>query len=276
MQLTELETEFLYLYGMIPLEELQTSEIPIISGIDHHPTAFKIFQNIVAIITPVHPHHYCQQQLDQQLKNVEWLTEKAFHHHQYLTDLFHHFTILPMSFCTIYRNEKNLEKLLSDHYGLFLDKLAALKNKEEWNLKLFVRKEEAISHILNHNAAVLDLKTNLAAMTKGKQFLMKKKLEQLITSELEKEQAWWWQDILHRLKTVAAEVNLRKNLEKEITARKDDMFINCDFLINKKQVANFSNSIKEMSSFYASKGCLFQLTGPWPPYHFSSIAREPK
>ena len=42
-----------------------------------------------------------------------------------------------MSLCTIFQNENNLESLLNDQYDVLLQKLTILKDKQEWNLKLF-------------------------------------------------------------------------------------------------------------------------------------------
>ncbi len=94
-----------------------------------------------------------------------------------------------MSLCTIFQNESNLESLLNDQYDVLLQKLTTIKNKQEWNLKLFCNTEKALSYVLRHNTAVIDLRGKLASMPKGKQFLMKKKLEHLITSEFEEEQS---------------------------------------------------------------------------------------
>ncbi len=83
---TEVETDFLYMYGVILTEELQKSEVPSIMGIDQNPVTVKIFENLAAIITPVNAQDFSQQQIDLQLKDAEWLKEKAFHHHQCITE----------------------------------------------------------------------------------------------------------------------------------------------------------------------------------------------
>ena len=51
MSHTEVETDFLYMYGVILAEELEKSEVPSIIGIDQNPAIVKIFKNLAAIIT---------------------------------------------------------------------------------------------------------------------------------------------------------------------------------------------------------------------------------
>lgn len=270
----DVDTEFLYMYGVIPAEELQTLEVPSIMGIDQNPATVKTFKEIAVITTQVSAQDFSQQQIDLQLKDAEWLKEKAFHHHECITAIYKNFTILPMSFCTIFQNEGNLESLLTDQYDAFRQKLSVLKGKQEWNLKLFRNTETALSYVLRHNTAVVDLSEKLTSMPKGKQFLMKKKLEQLIVSELEEEQSRWWVDINKHLKSLVAETNLRRNWGKEVTERNDEMIVNCDFLIDEDKTEQFLNKMEEIEKLFETMGCTFHVTGPWPPYHFSKMAME--
>jgi hypothetical protein len=274
MSHTRVNTDFLYMYGVILAEELQTSGIPSIVGIDQKNITTIIYKDIAAVLTPVNAQYFSQEQIDLQLKDAEWLKEKAFHHHEVISAIHQHFTVLPMSFCTIFQNESNLESLLVDQYDVIVQKLLSLKDKQEWNLKVFCNNEKAFSFVLEHNEAVLDLRVKLASMPKGKQFLMKKKLDQLITSELEVEQSKWWIEIKQHLTNVVSEINLRRNWGKEVTERKDEMFVNCDFLIKQSASELFVKKVIEIEKLFEPIGCTFQVTGPWPPYHFSKMTKD--
>jgi hypothetical protein len=266
---TSVETDFLYLYGVVLFEELQTTEVPAIIGIDQKQATVLNFKELAAVITPVNPLYFSQQYIDLQLKDPDWLKEKAFHHHECITAIHSQFTILPMSFCTIFQKEDNLRSLLNEQYDVILEKLYRLKEKQEWNLKIYCNPEQAFSYVVTHNPTVLELRENIATMPKGKQFIMKKKLNQLITDEVEKVQSQWWAQIEQPLKTIFEEAKLRKNWGREITERKDEMIVNCDLLINKKKSEQFLNKIHDLEKEFAEAGCTFQVSGPWPPYHFS-------
>jgi Gas vesicle synthesis protein GvpL/GvpF len=266
---TSVETDFIYLYGVIPKEELQKSAVPSIVGIDQKKASIIPYKELAAVITPVNPLNFSQQRIDLQLKDPDWLKEKAFHHHECISAIHSHFTILPMSFCTIFQKEDNLKSLLKEQYGVILKKLDRLKEKQEWNLKIYCNSEQAFSYVVNHNPTVLQLRENIATMPKGKQFIMKKKLNQLISDEVEKEQSQWWQQVEQQLMSFFEEAKLRKNWGKEITERKDEMIVNCDFLLNKHKTELFLNKIHEVEQEFAEAGCTFQVSGPWPPYHFS-------
>jgi len=274
MSHTKVNTDFLYLYGVILTEELRASGIPNILGIDEKVVTTKIYKDLAAVITPVNAQNFSQEQIDLQLKDPDWLKEKAFHHHEVISIIHQHFTVLPMSFCTIFQNECNLESLLADQYDVIYQKLLTLKDKLEWNLKVFCNNEKALSFVQQHNEAVLDLRAQLASMPKGKQFLMKKKLEHLISSQIEVEQSKWWSEIQQQLTSVVSEINLRQNWGKEVTERKDEMIVNCDLLIDQGISESFMNKITDIEKSFEPLGCTFQVTGPWPPYHFSRTTKE--
>jgi hypothetical protein len=271
---TPMVMDLLYLYGIIPATELQERDIPSLIGIDQMETSIIRFKELAAVITPVNSLTYSQQEIDLQLKDAEWLKQKAFHHHECISSLHEQFTIFPMPFCTIFKNKNNLKQLLNDQYGEIVEKLNTLKDKQEWNLKIYCNSEMSLSYVRNHNPVVTQLRESLAAMPKGKQFIMKKKLDQLITSELEKEQSKWWFEIEKHVKPYISGIKLRRNWGKEISERNDEMIINCNFLIDKNKADKFFKQIQEIEPRYHILGCSFQISGPWPPYHFSKKEKE--
>jgi len=266
---TAVENDYIYLYGVVLKEELQKSEVPSIVGIDQKKTSVIPYKELAAVITPVNPLNFSQQRIDLQLKNPDWLKEKAFHHHECISAINSKFTILPMSFCTIFQKEENLRSLLNEQYDVILEKLNRLKEKQEWNVKIYSNSEQAFSYVIKNNPSVLELRENINTMPKGKQFIMKKKLNQLICDEVEKEQSLRWQQVEQKLKSYFEGAKLRKNWGKEITERQDEMIVNCDFLIYKHKSELFLNKIQDLEREFAEAGCTFQVSGPWPPYHFS-------
>jgi hypothetical protein len=273
MPLTTKDTYYIYMYGVIIAEELNRSEIPSIKGIDQQSITFIKVKDIAAVITPVDPHRFSQPQIDLQLKDSEWLKEKAIHHHHLIAAFNETATVLPMPFCTIFHNEENLVRSLYEQHDALLEKLLAIRGKKEWNVKLYCLKEKALSYVLKNNSSVIELREKLPSMPKGKQFLMKKKLEQLISSEFELEQSRWWREVMEQLEPEVYEAILRQNWGKDLTERKDEMVANCDFLVDQCRTEQFLNKIEEIEQRFKPLGCTFHVTGPWPPYHFSKMTK---
>jgi len=263
--------DFLYLYAIILATELEEIEFPQLKGIDEKVASYVIHKDLAAIVTPVNSPDYSQAQIDLQLKNIDWLQEKAFHHHECISAIHKYFTVLPINFCTIFQNKQNLESLLTEQYDELLKKLTFLKDKQEWNLKVFCKVDKALDYVTSSNTTVTELKEKIETMPKGKQFLMKKKLQQLITSEFEKEQGQWLYQIRHQLEPFVVDSVLRKNWGKDVTKREDDMIGNVDFLLEGDRSEVFLHEIQEIEKSFEAYGCTCKVTGPWPPYHFSKM-----
>lgn len=271
---TTIHQDYLYVYGIIPKEELSDRVVPTMVGIDQQPTIPIAFNEIVAIATPVNPQKFSQQNIDSLSKNIDWLQEKALHHHSRIEELYRDFTILPMSFCTIFQSEQKLLTLLKRSYDELSEKLQLLKGKDEWNLKVFCKLESAKHYILKNNPSITTLKDGLLSMPKGKQFLMRKKIDLKIEEETVKEIGKWQREVQRFLSSFIEDSILRTNWGKEVTGRADDMILNCDFFVEQNMTESFISATHECEKLFTDRGCSFQLTGPWPPYHFSKMGSE--
>lgn len=265
---------YLYVYGIIPSEEYRASGLHSLAGIDQKPAYIVIHKAFAAITTSVNPQKFSQSNIDVLSKDLEWLQENAVHHHGTIEELSRQFTILPMSFCTIFQNESKLISLLEEKEKQIYDKLQFLNGKKEWNLKVYCRMEILKEFVYQNNPAIMQLKEKLQSMPAGKQFLMKKKLDHQIEEELSKEHGRWQADIQHFLKPYINDSSLRGNWGSEITGRKDDMIVNCDFLVDHNISDEFLKAIEETENKFVEKGCSFEVTGPWPPYHFSKMGSD--
>ncbi|MGG1576281.1 GvpL/GvpF family gas vesicle protein [Fictibacillus sp. NRS-1165] len=268
------KTKLLYVYGISAASDVLEADLALAEGIGGQAIQIKVYQALAAVLTEVNGETFCQEQIDLHVKDSEWLKEKAFHHHESIAAVQQQFTILPMSFCTIFENEKNLQTLLMNQHDEILQKLKKLRGKQEWNVKMFCSPDRLRSFVELKNPAVKELENQMASMPKGKQFLMKKRLVHLVESEREREQAQLWFKVTEQLEPFVCDQLVRQNWGKEMTEIGEEMTANCDFLIEKERAGEFFQKIEEIEEQMKEKGCLFHVTGPWPPYHFSKMMKE--
>jgi hypothetical protein len=268
------DSNLIYVYGLIPTKEWKMKQAPSFSGMEQEPIFMMTYHEITACICHVNEMDYSQEQIDRKLKDPVWLNEKAFHHHECISFIHKYYTVLPMSFCTLFKTAVNLEKMLSENYAVLLGKLENLYGKQEWNLKVYCDMEQLKSFVARNHLTVLEMQNNIEKMPVGKQYLMKKKLQNLIATTIENEQVSRWGILHQQFQAIASDWVLRKNWGKEITRRKDDMLGNCDYLIDREEVEAFLACIHENESIFQEYGLDFQVTGPWPPYHFAKTKVE--
>jgi hypothetical protein len=272
----ELNTKsgFVYLYGIIPFKEVEQKEVPLFNGIDENHRFLIHYQNITAVVCSVNQSEYSQEQIDLMVKNPKWLEEKAFHHHECISLIDQYFTVLPFPFCTIFQNETNVKQMLAEHYQILTQKLKSLHQKREWNLKIYFDSERLKTYVAENNSTVLSFQKEIELMPKGKQFIMRKKLQQLINDEVEKEQNNQIKKLTEELSSFSADYLIRKNWGKEITQKNEDMLLNGDYLVAINNTEAFLSCIRDYEKTYSKHGWILQITGPWPPYHFSKIIKE--
>jgi hypothetical protein len=268
------KAEFVYLYGIIPFNEVEQKEVPLFDGINESHRFLIHYQDIMAVVCYVNQSEYSQEQIDLKIKNPKWLEQKAFHHHECISLIDKYSTILPFPFCTIFESENNVKLMLAEHYHILSQKLNTLHQKREWNLKIYYDSERLKSCVSENNPTVLAFQREIERMPKGKQFIMRKKLQQLIQEEVEKEQDKQIRELTEDLISFSTDYLIRKNWGKEITQRNDDMLLNGDFLVDKNNSEAFFTCIRNYERSFSNHGWFFQLTGPWPPYHFSKFVRE--
>ena len=64
------------------------------------------------------------------------------HHHQRIVELQQEFTVVPMSFCTLFASEASLERTLGEKQEEVLALFSELAGHHEWSVKVYSRREQ--------------------------------------------------------------------------------------------------------------------------------------
>ncbi|SEB07351.1 Gas vesicle synthesis protein GvpL/GvpF [Thalassobacillus cyri] len=264
--------ELIYLYGIIPTNEKSTTPLPSFKGLDdEHDVHTLSFDGIDAVVCNLEESEYNQSALEEKTSDVEWLHEKAFHHHEAVTKLHEKYTIIPMKFSTIYSGYESLESTIKEHHKKMSDLLAWLSDKEEWNLKIYCDNEALRERTSAHNLTIEEKKKEIDQMSPGRQYLEKRKLDHLIDQELEKDKETYSSRIHDQLASYSEKTDIKKNWSKDVTGRSDEMCWNSVYLLKEANVEDFLSQVKHLQEVWKETGFQFELTGPWPAYHFAKL-----
>ena len=138
-------------------------------------------------------------------------------------------TIAPMRFCTILKTRNDLIKLMHSAYLPFKRNILKIRNKLEFDVKVFLDVEKLMAEVNNDNE------------------LIEKSRE--IATELN-----------NRLKQMAEDTVL----EEQIT---EDMIMSASFLIHKEKIKGFYEEIKNFDEQFTDK-LKIRISGPTAPYNF--------
>ncbi|MFA1818890.1 GvpL/GvpF family gas vesicle protein [Virgibacillus oceani] len=265
----------IYLYGFIPSEELDKASLPEHEGFDETEDIFTLpVDSITAIVSQLDPDAYTEEVIEDKINNdLDWLQKKAYHHHEILMLLNQRYTAIPLSFCTIYNNEESLLETISIQAADLLDTFKEITGKEEWNLKIFYDEKKLKKQVHENNPVIKQKQEELKELSPGKQFFERKKIDKLAAKKMEKELNDRCGKIHDELAAMAVQADIKKTLGKDATGRKDNMSWNSVYLLEDSEVEGFVAEVMKIEKKLGESGLNMEATGPWPVYHFSSLAK---
>jgi hypothetical protein len=265
--------DLLYLYGLIPTNEA-THPLPSVKGFDGEHEIFMLpNEDVTAIVCHLDHAAYSEETISDKINNdMEWLQEKAFHHHETVQQLAKQYTIVPLKFCTLYKNEESLRETVDKNKTKLSETFALLDGNEEWNLKIYCDDEQIKQQVSENNPVIKAKRDEISALPRGRQFFEKKKMDELINQELEAEKNRFCENIHEKLSSVSLFGSIKKTWGKDVTGRKEKMAWNSVFLLPKANVEQFLNNVEQYEGDFEEAGWKFEVSGPWPPYHFSSFS----
>ncbi|WP_249870430.1 GvpL/GvpF family gas vesicle protein [Oceanobacillus saliphilus] len=265
--------KLVYLYGIIPTKEKEKHPLPSLKGLDGESDVYSLpFDELDAVVCELDPVEYGEKELEKKTNDAKWLHEKAFHHHEALMKLYENYPIIPMKFCTIYSNHDSLLQTINHHKQRMMEMLDDIADKEEWILKIYCEADKVKQGVASYNEAIEAKKEEIASMSPGRQYLEKRKLDQLIDQETEKEKRAFSEKIHKELAALSVDSEVKKIWKKDVTGRTEEMCWNSVYMLNKSVVDDFLSIVKHQQEKWSVSGWHFELTGPWPSYHFAKVS----
>ncbi|MBC8234045.1 GvpL/GvpF family gas vesicle protein [bacterium] len=175
------------------------------------------------------------------------------------------YTILPVRFGTIAKNEILIQAVLERRYSEFKDTLSQMKGKVELGVKVTWREDVIFEEIVNENEDIRALKDEIAAsslppeQTHWERARVGEMVELAMDSKREEEAA----NILQRLKPYC--VDFREN-----RVLLDRMILNAAFLVDKSREEEFDKQVKTLDAEQEDR-LIIKYVGPIVPYNFVDI-----
>ncbi len=173
------------------------------------------------------------------------------------------YTVIPMSFGTLFRTEEDIVELLKSTYQAFDDVLEKMNDKIEFGLKVLWDREKVIATIEAENEEIRRLKEEIQSNTSTSTYFSRMQLGRVVESALQAKADAYVTEIYEALRDAAIASRSNKPIG-------DKMIMNAAFLVDRQQERAFDELVKAVSRKY--EGLLtFKYTGPWPPYNFVNI-----
>ena len=171
------------------------------------------------------------------------------------------FTVIPMSFGTVFKTRGDIVELLKGAYEAFRDVLLKMRDKLEFGLKVLWDRELIIRQIEQEDEDIRRLKREIAVQ-KGSTYFARMQYGRLIDGALQTRAEQYVADIFAQLHDVSVASRANKPIG-------DKMIMNAAFLVARDKETAFDAKVKEIGAKYDNLN--IKYTGPWPPYNFVNI-----
>src|SRR5215210_5458139 len=168
------------------------------------------------------------------------------------------FTVIPMSFGTVFRSEDDVSELLRSTYQAFNDVLDKMQDKIEFGLKILWDRDKVIAALEQENDEIRRLKDEISRNAASSTYFARMQLGRLVEAALEEKGNHFVADVHEELKQVAVASRSNKVIG-------DRMILNAAFLVERHRDRDFDERVREISRKYEEL-LTFKYTGPWPPY----------
>ena len=171
------------------------------------------------------------------------------------------YTVIPMSFSTVFKTSEDIIELLRTAYDAFHDVLVKMRGKVEFGLKVLWEPDIVIREIEKENENLRLLRQEISSQ-RGSTYFARMQYGRLVDSLLQERSEQLAAGIFNAL----GDVSVASRANKVIG---DKMILNAAFLVPRERELDFDTKVKEIDARY--ENLKFKYTGPWPPYNFVNI-----
>jgi len=247
----------LYCYGVIGKEERFT-----ITSFEDKQVYTIAFKDIYAVVSDVNEDKFSQQALDKNVKDMSWLTINAPVHEEVVEKIMKKCTVIPMKFCTIFKDKESLLSMMEEKYGDLKYNLDNLDGKVEMGVKVYVEFEKIRGDIIKTMPEAQKLEEEASHKQPGAAYMLRQKLDLLVKDRLQTHLDGDSTAIFDQLRKNCVDAKQNPVLPKKTTGK--DMLLNIVFLI--VDVYAFKKIFTEVEKKYQKYE--FKLSGPFPAYNF--------
>lgn len=174
--------------------------------------------------------------------------------------------VVPLRFCTIYKNLEGLFMAVMPHKEKILSFLNYISDKLEWSVKVFCDKTVVMNNY--DRTKEQSPSGNQTSLLPGEAYLLTKKARKVQEERFRIDLQTYLKDIDFTLSQYADRYRFLQYTNKKIHSRSLDMVMNTAFLVEEKALNVFKNTLDTLAEKYKDEGLVFELSGPWPPYNF--------
>ena len=189
--------------------------------------------------------------------------ENALAHEHVIETVMKNYTIIPMSFGTVFRTDDDIREVLKGIYSSLKDVLKQMSGKLEFGLKVNWDRDQIIEELKQHDEEIRRFHHEIIRKQLQSTYFARMQLGRMIDKALAERATQYVREIYEALRGVCVASRDNQPIG-------DKMIMNAAFLVDRNRESEFDTVVNKIAKKYG-KRLKFKYTGPWPPYNFVNI-----
>lgn len=173
------------------------------------------------------------------------------------------FTVIPMSFGTMFRTDEDITALLEATYEPLQDVLKKMSGRIELGLKVLWDPDRVVARLQEEDEEIRRLKEQITVQAASSTYFARVQLGRMVENALEAAATTYLNDIHDSLAPVATASRTNRPIG-------DRMIMNAAYLVDREDESEFDAAVKTLGRKYEDV-LTFTYSGPWPPYNFVNV-----
>jgi hypothetical protein len=261
-------TPLLYVYAILPSAAPAAASLELgeLNGINGSPVTGVEVSGLVAAVSEVPATEFETEPLNALVRSMDWLGPRAALHQEVNARLFAQTdALIPLAFGAIYRDRSGIAAMLAGEHDALLASLHRVSQRAEWVLSLQRNADQALAALESRSVALRGLRDRIADGAPGRAYLLARQVGALQRREIQAQDG----QAVAALNTVLthAEGAIAEQLEGESDS---DLLARLSLLVRRQDEPAWLAAVEAYQENWQPAGYDLRLTGPWPPYRFSS------
>jgi len=258
------DEEILYAFGIIKIKANQEDNSDLL-GMEDRPCHIVENGNLGMLVCPVPRKEYNEESLHRHMEDMAWVESHARRHEEILLKTMEGRSVIPLPFCTIFTDEENIKRQLAQNTEGLQDDLQRLENHNEMHVKLFVDRKRLLEK--------LHEELPYSGGQSGGGYFQKLQWEKTIEEEMERVMNDYGESLYQNLNNISAEVSLL-NKAGVVVPEGQQVIFAVHYLVAKESREEWDKKLAKFDEAADPLGFILDVSGPWPPYHFSRLINE--
>jgi len=199
------------------------------------------------------------------IKKYRVSRENSITHEHVVEKVMEYYTVLPVRFGTVAKDEQLIQVLLEKRYLEFKKTLAEMKRKVELGVKVIWREEVIFEEILSENEEIRTIRDEImkSSLPPDQTHWQRARVGEMVEAAMTRKREEEAGEVLRRLQPYC--VDYREN-----RVLLDRMILNASFLVDESQEADFDQQVEALDKEQEHR-LIIKYVGPVAPHNFVDI-----